>query len=125
MEVKLGVRIGGTATVKADGTQFALKGNLQVVPSAVEREGIAGQDYVHGYLERPIVPSIKGDFSTVPGFSLEDMEAMTDVTVQADLANGSSYILSDAWTVAKFMIDTVRGQVEIHWEGTICSEIVS
>ena len=121
----MGVRIGGTATVKADGAQFALKGNMQVVPSAVEREGVAGQDYVHGYLERPIVPSIKGDFSTVPGLSLDDLEAMTDVTVQADLANGSSYILANAWTVAKFMIDSARGQLEIHWEGIICSEITS
>lgn len=121
----MGVRVGGTATVKVDGNQYALRGNLEVIPSSLTREGVAGQDYVHGFTEMPLVPSIKGEFTTVPGLSLEAIQGIIDSTVQASLANGSVYILSDAWTKAAFRIDSVRGQVEITWEGLICDEITA
>lgn len=121
----MGSRLGGTATLKVDGNQYALKGSLEVNPSRVKREGIAGQDYVHGYLENPIVPSIKGEFSTVPGLSTEDLELMNNVTVQADLANGSVYILAQAWTVAAYRIESQRGQLEIEWQGIHCDEITA
>jgi len=120
----MGQRIGGIAVLKVDGTQYALKGNMTVSPSVVKRDGVAGQDYVHGFLENPIVPSIRGDFSTVPGISVETLEQMTDVTVQADLANGNSYVLQDGWTEAAFVVDSVRGQLEIIWQGLTCDELV-
>jgi len=121
----MGVRLGGVATIKVDGNQYALKGAMEINPSAVRREGVAGQDYVHGYLENPIVPSIKGEFSTVPGLSTEDLESMTNVTVQADIANGSTYILAEAWTVAAYRIESQRGQLEIEWQGTVCDELTA
>ena len=80
--------------------------------------------FVHGFTELPVVPRIVGNFSTIPGLSVQDIDAMTNVTVQADLANGSSYILSQAWTESAKEIDTVRGQLEIVWEGTFCDEIL-
>jgi hypothetical protein len=120
----VGQRIGGVAVIKIDGTQYALKGNMTVSPSSKKRDGVAGQDYVHGFLENPIVPSIRGDFSTVPGISADVLQAMTDVTVQADLANGNSYVLQDAWTEAAFVIDSVRGQLEVIWQGLNCDELV-
>ena len=121
----MGVRLGGFATITFDGNQYELKANMEVRPSSVRREGVAGQDQVHGYLENPIVPQIKGDFSTVPGLSLDTIEQMTNVTVQADLANGSSYILTSAWTVSAFAIQTQRGQVEITFEGVTMEEITA
>ena len=48
--------IAGTAYLKVDGAMYPLKGSLTVSISAVERNGIAGQDYVHGYQELPRVP---------------------------------------------------------------------
>ena len=121
----MGVRIGGFATISFDGNKYELKANMEVRPSSVRREGVAGQDEVHGYLENPIVPQIKGDFSTIPGLSLDAIEQMTNVTVQADLANGSSYILTSAWTVSAFAIQTQRGQVEITFEGVTMEEITA
>jgi hypothetical protein len=121
----VGVRIGGIATLLVDGTQYALRGDMRVQPSPTRREGVAGQDYVHGFTEMPVVPEIVGNFSTIPGLSVNDIDAMTNVTVQADLANGSSYILSQAWTESAKEIDTVRGQLEIRWQGIYCDEILS
>ena len=54
-----------------------LRGNFTVSPSALERAGIAGQDYVHGYSELPRVPYIEGDITTVVGMSTEELEAIT------------------------------------------------
>jgi hypothetical protein len=50
---------------------------------------------------------------------------MTNVTVQADIANGSTYILGEAWTVAAYRIESQRGQLEIEWQGTICDELTA
>jgi hypothetical protein len=50
--------IAGTAYLKVDGQMYPLKGSLTVSITSVERNGIAGQDYVHGYQELPRVPYI-------------------------------------------------------------------
>ena len=44
----MGQRVAGIAFFKINGNLLPLRGNFTVSPSAVERTGIAGQDYVHG-----------------------------------------------------------------------------
>ncbi|MGD9766852.1 MAG: phage tail tube protein [Pseudolabrys sp.] len=119
----MGQRIAGIAYVKVDGDQYALKGNFTVSPSRVERTGIAGQDQVHGYEESPRIPFIEGDISLVPELSVEALEAMTDVTVTAELANGKVYVLRNAWTKAAFELNTKEGTTRVRWEGMDCNEI--
>jgi len=121
----MGQRIGGIATVLVDGTQYPLRGNLRVQPSPTRREGQAGQDYVHGFTEMPVVPTITIECSTIPGLSVFDIDSMTNVTVQADLANGTTYVLSQAWTESAKEIDSVRGQLEIVWQGLYCDELTA
>jgi hypothetical protein len=41
-------RIAGVAFITVNGEQMALRGNLTISPSAVERTMLAGQDGVHG-----------------------------------------------------------------------------
>jgi Phage tail tube protein len=115
--------IAGTAFLKVDGNMLALKGNLTVSSSPVERTGIAGQDYVHGYQELPRVPYIEGDISTLPEISTEDLEAITDATVTAELINGTDYVLRNAWTKGPIEINTHDGQFRIRFEGVSCDEI--
>jgi hypothetical protein len=116
-------RFAGIAFLTVDGNQLALRGNFTVSPSAVERTMIAGQDGVHGYQELPRVPYIEGDISTVPGLSLESLEAETDSTVVAQLANNMQYTLSGATCKAGLEANTRDGQVRVRWEGLICDEI--
>jgi hypothetical protein len=116
-------RIAGIAFLKVDGVPFALRGNFTVSPSSVERTMIAGQDGVHGYQELPRVPYIEGDLSTVPGLLLEDLEAETDVTVVAQLANGMQYTLTGGTCKGGFENNTRDGQVRVRWEGLACQEI--
>ena len=116
-------RIGGTISFNIDGVPYAVRGNMMVTPNRVKREGIAGQTQVDGYTELPVVPSIKGDFSTVPGLSLAALEAITDSTIQADLANGTSYVLTDGWSVPPFEISTAEGKFTAEFQGITCEEI--
>ena len=108
-------RIGGIAFLTIDGTQYPLRGSWMVSPSSVKRDGIAGQDFVHGYVEKPIVPGAKGDFSTIPGLSLEKLQSVTNATVVISLANGTTYSLAQAWTAAAFEIDSNEGKVGIEF----------
>jgi hypothetical protein len=116
-------RIAGVAFLKVDGAQFPLHGNFTVSPSAVERAGIAGQDYVHGYQELPRIPFIEGDVSLDPALSMEDIEAVTNATVTAELANGRVYVLREAWCKSALELNTREGTVRIRFEGTSCDEI--
>ena len=41
----------------------------------------------------------------------------------ADLANGKSYVLREAWCRAAFELNTREGQTRVRFEGTACDEI--
>jgi|SRR5882724_6981813 uncharacterized protein YlzI (FlbEa/FlbD family) len=119
----MAVRIAGTAFLKVNGAQLPLKGNFTVSPGSLERAMIAGQDYVHGFSELPRVPYIEGDISSLPDVLFEDLEAMVDVTVTAELNNGRVYVLKEAACKSAVTINTRDGQATIRWEGTSCEEI--
>jgi len=118
-------RIGGILSVRVDGTQYEARGSFQVTPSTVKRTGVAGQDRVHGYIEEPVVPQIKGDLSIGNELSIAKLDSITDSTVQVQLANGMTYVLNNAWTVAGSVVDTHDGKVDVTFEGLDCSEMVS
>jgi uncharacterized protein YlzI (FlbEa/FlbD family) len=116
-------RIAGVAFWKVDGRQLALRGNLTVSPTAFERTGIAGQDAVHGFSEVPRVPFIQGDVSLVEGTSVEDIDAVTDATITAELANGQVWVLRNAWRAQVSEINTREGQFAVRFEGESCTQI--
>lgn len=117
-------KIAGTAYIKVDGKQYALRGNMTVSPSKSEREGIAGMDGVHGFKEMPRVPFIECDITDGADVSLPDMQAHDNVTVTAELLNGKTYVLREAWVVGPLDLDAAEGQFTIRWEGMSCDEIV-
>ena len=117
-------RIAGVAFLKVDGNMYPLRGNLTVSPSPMERAMIAGQDYVHGYSELPRVPYVEGDFSTLQGLSIETIAAMVNVTVTAELANNTNFVLREACCRAALEINAREGQYRVRFEGTQCDEIL-
>jgi hypothetical protein len=116
-------RVAGIAFLTVDGNQLALRGNFTVSPSAVERTMIAGQDGVHGYQELPRVPYIEADITLMPGMSLEALEAETNSTVVAQLANSMQYTLISSTCKAGFEANTRDGQTRVRWEGLSCQEL--
>ena len=118
-------RIGGTLSLSYDGNVLEARGNFTVTGPSVKRDGVAGLDGVHGYVEVPIVPSIKGDISIGNQLSIVQLEAVTNATVLVSLANGMSYMLSNAWVTSAFSIDGHEGKVGIEFQGMTMSELVT
>jgi uncharacterized protein YlzI (FlbEa/FlbD family) len=118
-------RFAGVAYWSVDGRQLAVRGNLEVMPSRFERTGIAGQDRVHGYSELPVVPYIAGDVSTLEGTAVESVDAVTDATITVEMANGSVYVLRNAWRAERSTVNTRDGQFHVRFEGLSCDELVA
>lgn len=116
-------RIGGTLSFRVDGNQYEARGNFQVHGMVVKRTGVAGQDGVHGYIEEPIVPEIRGDISVGNNLSLVQIENITQSTIQVDLANGNSYVLTNGWYEGGSVIDAHDGKVAVIFQGITLQEI--
>jgi hypothetical protein len=118
-------RIAGVAYVFVDGRQYPLRGDLTISIDTLEREGIAGQDGVHGFTETPRVPWIEGAISDLGELSLIALQAMCDVTVTAELANGKVYVLRNAWTSAAREFNAAEGQATVRFEGMSAEELMA
>lgn len=115
-------RVAGIAYLKVDGQQYDLAGNFNVSLSLLERQMLVGQDGPHGFSEMPRAPYIEGDIRLVPGLTVGQLDAMTNVTVTAELANGSVATLQQACTTAAHVLNTRDGIVHVRWEGMDSSE---
>jgi hypothetical protein len=118
-------RIAGVAYIFVDGRQYPLRGSLTISIDTIERAGVAGQDGVHGFIETPRVPWIEGDISDLGELSLTALQAMADVTVTAELANGKVYVLRNAWTATAREFDAAEGQASVRWEGMSAEEMLA
>lgn len=116
-------RIGGILSITVDGKQYEGRGAFTVTGVTVKRTGVAGQDFVHGYIEEPIVPQIKGEWSIGNQLSIVALEAITDSTAQLALANSMNYVLTDCWTTSAFVVDAHDGKVEVTLEGLTLQEL--
>lgn len=116
-------RIAGVAFVKFDGKQLPIKGSWQVNFARIKREGISGQDRVHGYKEMPGVPSIEGDVSTTADVSVEELQAIENATVTLEAANGKIYVLRNAWSADAYEIQTEDGKIKVKFEGIDIDEV--
>jgi hypothetical protein len=116
----MGIPVGGTAFLFVNGAQYPLRGNFVIGPSRLERTGVSGQDKIHGYTEMPVVPFISGDITTTPDMDWTTVESLTDVTVQANLINGQSYVLRNAWVANRRELQTRDGMANVRFEGMDC-----
>jgi len=110
-------RLAGIAYLTVDGKSFMLAGDFTYMPSAVARETLVGQDRVHGYSEKPVAGFISGTIRDAGGLSVGDINAMTDVTVVGELANGKTVIGRNMWTVDTQEVATTEGTFAVKWEG--------
>jgi hypothetical protein len=118
-------RVAGTAYIRVDGRQYALRGNMIASTDMWERDGVAGQDGVHGFIETARVPFIEADLSDIGGLSVEQIRNFTNVTVQAELANGKKYLLRNAWSGPAMELNTAEGQVTVRWQGMRGEELMT
>lgn len=114
-------RIAGVCYVKlttATGNQIqlALRGGWTVSPSRTKKEGIAGQDAVHGYKEMPEVPFMEGDVSYMSDLDIRALDEAEEITATAELANGKTWVGVQGWRADKSEIDTEEGKLKVKLE---------
>jgi hypothetical protein len=117
------VRVAGTCFLKRDGVQYSLMGSLTIQPLSLEREGVSGLDGIHGFSERSVVPYIEAEITKTPELSLSTLEGVTDSTITAECADGTVYVLRNAWFAGLAELDAGEGKVTVKFEGLACNEI--
>jgi hypothetical protein len=94
-----------------------LVGDFEYNPSLVSRESLPGMDGVHGFSEKPNVPHIGGTLRDSGGLSVASINAMSNVTVVAELANGKTIIGRNMWAVESQTSKQADATIEVKWEG--------
>lgn len=115
-------RLAGIAYLSVEGQQYMLAGDLAYKVSKVSRETLTGQDRVHGYSEKPVPGYISGTIRDSGGLKLSDINAMSNVTVTAELANGKTVVARNAWVVEDQEVKTTEGTFEVKWESADVKE---
>lgn len=110
-------RLAGVAYLTVDGTNYMLAGDFTYSVSKVSRETLVGQDRVHGYSEKPVAGKMSCSVRDAGGLSVASFNAMTNVTVTVELANGKTIIGRNMWTVEPQEVKTAEAIFEVKWEG--------
>lgn len=110
-------RLAGTAYLSVDGVTYMLAGDFEYSPVSKTRETLVGMDGVHGYSEKPMQSHIGCTLRDSGGLTVASLNAMTNVTVVAELANGKTIIGRNMWTVEAQSSKAADGTVEVKWEG--------
>jgi len=109
--------IGGTAFIKVDGEQLELAGALSVDIQATEKEGVTGLSGVAHFTENNRVPMMEMDAFVPADFPMAKLEAMTEGTVTAELANGMTAVLESAWLSGPITVNAADGTTSLKFEG--------
>ena len=115
-------RLAGIATISVDGKNFMLNGDLAYGVSSIERETLIGQDRVHGYSEKPKAGFISGTIRDSGGLSVASLNAMSNVTVVLELANGKTIVGRNMWMVDAQEVKTPDAAIDVKWESASVEE---
>jgi len=116
-------RVGGIILFKIDGELFQAKGEFTYNLGVAKREGVVGQDQVHGFKEMPQIPFIEGSITDSDELDLESFLNLRDVTCTLELANGKVVVLRDAWFAGDGNVTTSEGEIEVRFEGLRAEEV--
>ena len=112
-------RLAGTATLTVDGQSYMVAGDFEYNPSIVTRTTMKGMDGVHGYKEEWTTGHIAATLRDNGGLTVADLNAMTDVNISAELANGKTIIGSAMWAVEDQTAKSTDATIEVKWEGMV------
>lgn len=101
-------------------SQLQVRGKWKITPSGTKKEGIAGQDGVHGYKEMPTIGMMEGDVTNGRDFDISIIDSADDITATALLNNGHIYVGKGGWRADVTTIDTEDGSIPLKLEFMEC-----
>lgn len=115
-------KLAGTAFITVDGINYMLQGEFTWGVAQVNRETLIGMDGIHGYKEKPIAGFIAATIRDADNLTVADFNAMTNVTVVGELANGKTIIGRNMWTVTAQEVKSEDAVFEVRWESPFVEE---
>lgn len=119
----MGQRVGGIISFKIDGEVYNAKGNFTYNLGRPMRVAVVGADRVHGYAETPQVAFIEGEITDRGTLKVSELVGITSATVELGLANGKSFVLSDAWYASEGTANTEEGNIAVRFESDNGEEV--
>ena len=116
-------RRAGIIYLRVDGEQYSAVGNFSYSLGAPKREGIAGADAVHGFMDRVQVPYIEGEITDSRDLDLEKLVHIEEATCTLELGNTKQIVLREAWYAADGTGQTERGNIQFRMEGMSAEEL--
>lgn len=109
----MGQKVAGTCFIKVDGDQLVITGGVEAPLSAVKRETIV----LGHYKEEDLIPYVIVDAVKTANFPRAKLVAGISMTVTAELADGSVYVLSGAYLVDDTKVTGDDAKVSLKFEG--------
>jgi hypothetical protein len=111
------LRLAGVAALTIDGAPWNVVGDLEYSPTTVIRETLKGQTQVEGYSEMPQQGSITANLRDQGGTTVASLNALTNSTIIAQLANGKTVYGAPMWQVGEIAVNTQEGTFKVTFEG--------
>ncbi|HGJ5854572.1 phage tail tube protein (plasmid) [Arsenophonus nasoniae] len=109
--------VAGTCYFKVDGEQLAVEGGIEVPLNTVVRESIIGSAGEVFFKETHRAPYVKVKAIFPKNFPINKITTNTSMTITAELANGTVYVLASASLVGEANHNTEDGTVELEFNG--------
>lgn len=110
-------RVAGEGYTYVDGVALPLGGKLTVSGWTSEKETKTGLSGVVGYSEKPRAPFIEIEVITDGTLDLQAFQSVRDSTITAELANGQTFIMRNAWCTSPPDMDAADGTATLRFEG--------
>jgi hypothetical protein len=112
-------RVAGTCYVYQDGRQVSLGGTFNIGVSSVNREDVVGLSGPVGVKEAWVRPYMEAEIIKTPDLRLTDLEKITDATITAELADGTTVVLYNACQIGELEYAGADGTVTVRWSGSM------
>ena len=114
-------RVSGVCYVKVDGEQLEIQSSCEYPLSKVKREAVEGVNGPVGYKETRITPFFFFFCTLTPEFLRQKLVESDDLTIVAELANGTVYTLTGAYVEGDITGNAIDGTTSITFKGKDCN----
>lgn len=107
-------------TINSD--TFDVKGSVTIRPTNISREPIEGLDGYHGTKRVPKAAGAEGTITDSTTLSLQELQEVVDGEVFFELANGKSYMLTNATFLPQAELNVDEGEIGFAFSCDRCNE---
>lgn len=111
------MQIGGKVSFRIDGRLYSIgDGEVTCNPGGFKREAILSSHGPVGFLSKPLTPSLEVELIHTKELEVSTIIGIEDATVMAELGNGQTFVLFNAWWASEGDIGS-DGKIKGKFEG--------